>query len=112
MNTPLVLIDPATAAGQSEALAIGQNATFSAPAVPVTFMAWGFADPADAVALEFSPDGVAWVAAKVGGVAVVLDQDTNLRTIYGPGLYRLNKGVTVGEVGAAISMVKGVQHAD
>lgn len=66
---------------------------------PCTFVGYGFSG-ADSVAVEVSYDsGTNFVACYKNGVAVTIASTNNPVTVYGPGIFRLNKGVTTGSVG-------------
>ena len=77
---------------------IGSDERSSYRVVPVSLFLIGTPDPTDAddkIEVQFpdesNPASVVWVTAKVGGEDVVLDKDTNIQTIYGPGKFRLNR---------------------
>jgi len=65
--------------------------------VPATLVAIGLAVN-ETVDVQISPDGVNYTNLYVDRVQVQLTSTNNAVTIYGPGRYRVVKGVTVGPV--------------
>jgi hypothetical protein len=70
---------------------------------PVVVTSWGFSGT-DAIDVQFSYDGgTTFVDMYEDGVQTQLSATNNIEAFYAPGIYRLNKGVTTGTVGAALS---------
>lgn len=106
MDGITTLITAQTEAANSTGVELGRYNNFITH-IPATFFGWGFSGEDDAT-IQFSVDGgTTWNNLVIGGETVTLDSDNNARSIYGPGHYRVSKGVTTGEVGVAISRIKG-----
>jgi len=68
---------------------------------PATLVGWGFST--DTVDLQVSYDnGTTFVDIYKDGTQVQLSDTNNPVTVYGPGIFKINKGVTTGTVGVAI----------
>ena len=70
---------------------------------PVTVMAQGLAE-ASTVDLQVSYNGTNFMDCYRDGTKVSLTATNNIMTIYGPGIFRFNKGITVGAVSCTCYM--------
>jgi hypothetical protein len=102
----VTMIAPTTDAADSNSIIL-TDAINGRGRLPTTFFAVGFVGD-DAVKIQFSvDDGANWIDLKLDGVDIELNAVNNAKTVYGPGLYRLSKGVTTGEVGVVMCVPKG-----
>ncbi len=75
------------------------------PSIPASLFLLGVPDPGDAddkVEIQYQ-DGASWRTLKTDGDEYVLDKDTNVRTLYGPGKFRLNRPAGTNPLGVAIA---------
>lgn len=102
----VTMISPTTEAADSHSIVLGDDINGKGR-LPTTFFASGFSGD-DSVSIQFSiDDGDNWIDMKIDGESVTLNSTDNAKTIYGPGLYRLSKGVTTGSVGVVMCVPKG-----
>ena len=65
---------------------------------PYVLGAVGTLGAGEEIKIEFSDGEGGWQTAKIDGAEVKLDLNTNITTVYGPMIFRVNKTVTVAEV--------------
>jgi len=70
---------------------------------PVTLVAWGLSGTTDDtdLAVQITYDGTNFVNCFKDGSQVLITSVNNPITVYGPGVFRINKGATSGTVGVA-----------
>lgn len=94
------ILTAATAASASEKFIVGQASHLK----PDNCAVIGFGFSTDSVPVQISYDsGTTWVDLKINGTAIVLADAKNYWTPTGPGVYRINKGITTGTVGFVLS---------
>ncbi len=72
--------------------------------LPLTLVGYGFAG-ADSFDIQISHDGGTTYADVVeAGVTKSIDANDTTTGIYAPGMFRINKGITGGSVGASLSV--------
>ena len=71
--------------------------------LPVTLFLIGTVATGKTVTLEYNSEGTTWVQCKVDGVNIALDANTNIRTLHGPGTYRVSRAADAGDVGVLIA---------
>jgi opacity protein-like surface antigen len=99
MNTRLVITAAVGAA--SHAFEVTTNN-------PITVIGHGWNDGADIIPIEISyDDGDNFEACGKDGIAIKLSKLNNPVTIFGAGMYRVNKGITSEAVGVSLATEQG-----
>lgn len=95
------IITAATAASNSSMFTVLENQ-------PVSLIAWGFSGTSDdaLVDLQVTYDGTTFVDVYKDGSKVQLKSTHNMITVYGPGMFRVEKALTTGSVGVALCQVR------
>ena len=82
---------------------VRKDAQLGKGSLPVTLFLVGSVESGKAVTVEYNSEGTTWVQCKVDGVNITLDANTNIRTLYGPGTYRVSRAADAGTVGVLIA---------
>lgn len=103
-----ILIAPTTAAAQSDPVRL-RGALHGHGSFPVTFKAIGAGDTqttlltgSEAVTLQYWDGYKWWTAKEYGADLVLLDADNNIKSMYVPTYFRVNKSATANPVGVLI----------
>lgn len=96
----ITILTAQTAAVNSSAFTVGSTSHWKVGDVAVI----GFGFSTDTADVQVSYDsGTTWVDLKIGGTQIQMADAKNYWTPTGPGMYRIEKGITTGTVGFVLS---------